>query len=243
MNHPRTRNLVGIGIGTLCLYGIGAWWLSPPSRLSLGPEKSNQFTKAIITDQLPISRSHPLIHPVSTKAALASHSESAQRKIQILDEVFKSKNDNDPRLDQELKNLSVEDKVALIDKYNELKSELRNERGTIVFLIGRNLRDPEDFEFLGKVLHETPCLSLQDCSKRVSEGDSDFSAQNELTLEYPQIIALTMIRRHLQDQPTSPYLDKIQRQLAHIIATKTYSARVRTMATEIKSRLLSPTHS
>lgn len=120
-----------------------------------------------------------------------------QRKLVILDEILKSKNDNDLRLDTEFKQLSPELKRAMAQYYKAIPDEQRNERGTIAFLYARAMTAPEDMNFITQVLLEKPCLSLADCSKA---GGSDrehahLEGLAETTANYPQ---LTAIRQALQ---------------------------------------------
>src|SRR5207302_220894 len=87
-------------------------------------------------------------------------------KLVILDEILRSRNDNDPRLDADFNDLSAETKRRFREKYGALAPEKRNERGTVVYLLGRNINDDRDWDFLREVAGEPPCLSLSDCSKR-----------------------------------------------------------------------------
>ena len=112
-------------------------------------------------------------------------------------EILESKNDNDPRMDTELQHFSKAGKQALQSRYSAMKPEKRNARGTVVFLLGRELNSPEDAAFLGGVLQEKPCLSLQDCDRPPeSHGGAEehLEALNETTANYPQLMALRAIR-------------------------------------------------
>ena len=69
----------------------------------------------------------------------------------------------------------------------------RNDLGTIVFLIGRQIDSKEDIEFLKTVLMEKPCLSLADCAKSDSPASGEaahLEGINETTANYPQLMAL-----------------------------------------------------
>ncbi|MCM2277134.1 MAG: hypothetical protein NDJ89_03595, partial [Oligoflexia bacterium] len=115
------------------------------------------------------------------------------RKFRMLEEILVSRNDNDPRLDRELKGLSPELKAALRAKYQQLPAEDRNGRGTIAFLVGREAAQPEDFEFLGRILSEPACLSLADCTREppaVAAEELHLEGTTEVTLAYPQLVAL-----------------------------------------------------
>ena len=116
--------------------------------------------------------------------------EEASGKLKTLDEILSSKDDNDPRLDRDFQDLSPETKRLFRLKYRALPRQRRNDRGTIVYLLGLNLRSAEDWEFLREVVNEPPCLSLADCAKpgAVSMGD-------EVTLAYPALVALRQAAR------------------------------------------------
>ena len=133
-------------------------------------------------------------------AMLAGAPESTKKKITILKDILTTKNDNDPRMDTELKNLSSEDKDALVSMYQNLKSESLNDRGTIVFLIGRELNRAEDAEFLKSVLSEEPCLSLENCGVTNSQTDPHMDSVNEVSLNYPQVVALNRMKNFLETQ-------------------------------------------
>ncbi len=118
-------------------------------------------------------------------------------QAKVLDEIFASRNDNDPRLDTELRHLSPEVKRELEAKYARLPGEKRNERGTIAFLIGRDLATEEDARFLKSVLEEPPCLSLADChSAGNAPSDPHSDLGQDLTLAYPQVVAIQMLHEH-----------------------------------------------
>ncbi len=137
--------------------------------------------------------------------ATPTDEENALPEIRVLDEILLSKNDNDPRMDQELKNFSDPVKNALKKKYSSFKPELRNERGTIVFLIGRELSEgrgsSEDIRFLKEVLLEQPCYNLADCSKSATTTPDDEHVQgiNETTAMYPQLMDLRYLKIALEN--------------------------------------------
>ncbi len=132
-----------------------------------------------------------------------------QEKINILDEILVSKNDNDSRIDTRLNKLDREIKLYLTKRYSKLKKELRNEKGTIVFLIGRSLTAAEDVRFLKEVLNESPCLSMSDCGidiKTDSGTEEHASAGIEVSLNYPQMVALQSIENYYEKN--KPIQDK-----------------------------------
>ena len=125
-------------------------------------------------------------------------SEKDIRQMAIFDEIMKSKNDNDPRMDKDLVGLSPAAKAALMRKYEDSPTELRNSRGTIALLIGRELSTPQDLEFLKTILAEPPCLSLENCRTASAPGGDEHSQNGiGITLVYPQLVTLKMLESYL----------------------------------------------
>jgi hypothetical protein len=123
----------------------------------------------------------------------------------ILTQILASKNDNDKRLDTEFKNLSPGTKYLLKQKYASLPAEARNERGTIVFLLGRDLASSgtaADFQFFDQVGAEPPCRSLGDCSQETKAGPEDSHEETAIgvTLSYPQQVLLHTLQDYLSQQ-------------------------------------------
>ena len=144
--------------------------------------------------------------------------ETVVTKVELLKEILASKNDNDPRMDTELKDLTAVEKDALVEVYRDLRAEKLNDKGTIVFLVGRELNRPEDAEFLKSVLSEEPCLSLDNCGITNPETDPHMDSVNNVTLNYPQMVALNRIKTFLQTQDLQTINPGI---LSHLIdATK-----------------------
>lgn len=117
-------------------------------------------------------------------------------KLKILDEIFAAKNDNDPRLDTEFNDMTPEMKAALIVSYKSLPKERLNERGTMIFLLGKKIENENDLDFFQDVIAEAPCLSLQDCSSDSAvegPGDNHLAEAQETTLIYPQLISLRLV--------------------------------------------------
>ncbi|OFZ18070.1 MAG: hypothetical protein A2X94_02540 [Bdellovibrionales bacterium GWB1_55_8] len=130
--------------------------------------------------------------------------DGVQAKAQLLDQILASRNDNDPRMDTELRVLDQATKDLFRKKYRSMAAEKRNERGTVVFLIGRNITDENDLSFICEVLREPPCFSLADCQGTpASASKEDFHAESgeSITLAYPQMVALSMLERFLQTSP------------------------------------------
>ncbi|MBI2386568.1 MAG: hypothetical protein HYV14_11200 [Elusimicrobia bacterium] len=110
----------------------------------------------------------------------------------VLDEILASRDDNDPRLDRDFLGLPDGTKRRFRDKYRALPRERLNERGTIVYLLGRNLTAPEDWAFLREVAAEPPCLSLADCARPSAEPGA---AGDDVTLAYPALVAVRQAAR------------------------------------------------
>jgi len=108
------------------------------------------------------------------------------KKLEILKEILDSRHDNDPRLDTEFRDLDPAMKAKLQKFYHELPAEKLNSRGTVVFLLGRNIRTSEDARFFNFVLQQAPCLSLAHCAEA---GEPDPESSSDVTLAYPQIVA------------------------------------------------------
>ncbi len=119
--------------------------------------------------------------------------EGARAKLRVLEEILSARNDNDPRLDSDFNGLSSKAKRLFRKRYREIPPERRNERGTIVYLLGKNIASKDDWDFLREVVGEPSCLSLSDCSKPSEPGGSSFG--DEVTLAYPPLVALKQIER------------------------------------------------
>ncbi|MDE2491011.1 MAG: hypothetical protein KGM24_09185, partial [Elusimicrobia bacterium] len=139
----------------------------------------------------------------------------ARAKLEVLDAILASKNDNDPRLDSDFNDLSPDAKALLRWKYARLPPEERNERGTIVYLLGRgrNLSSPEDWAFLRSVAGEPACLSLADCSRRPRPGDGeDEDVGDAVTLAYPALVALKQAEGALARAGNAPGSAAVRRE-------------------------------
>lgn len=168
----------------------------------------------------PIAATTPQIPETSTTSAATAPVKApnttdldpqGREQIRVLTEILNSRNDNDPRLDKDLKVLNEATKAKLREMYKTMPQEKFNDRGTLVFLLGRNLTTPADFAFMKDVLSEPPCLSLADCSR--AEPSLADKAQGEhpngtgVTLAYPQLVTLQMAGRFLTDSSSkSPAL-------------------------------------
>ena len=139
------------------------------------------------------------ISAVSKKTVTAKEIQTSlsTEKAKVLDQVLKAHNDNDPRLDRELRTLNEDDKQAFRTRYESMPAEMLNERGTIVFLLGRNITTQQDFDFLARVVSEPPCQSLTNCKASAEESakHDHHAGINQITLNYPQLNALQALSK------------------------------------------------
>ncbi len=168
---------------------------------------------------VPIEVPSPATEATEAKTNSATSSPSAssiatsedKNKLILLEAILKSRNDNDPRLDTEFKTLSAGAAALLREKYQSLPLEQRNERGTIAFLLGRNIQNEADLEFFRGVVQEKACRSLKDCNEdpQRAEGDTLHSeAGSDVTLAYPQLVALKSLERILAAGEKHPLFQK-----------------------------------
>ena len=172
----------------------------------------NNSTQGLKPSQLDFSKSNRILAappepaasaiPKPEKKMEAPSGLSAEdlRAWATLEDILKTNNDNDPRMDQELKQMSPEIHEALFQKYESLQMENRNGRGMIAFLVARDLKSPADAEFLRKIYQESPCAGLEDC-KNVGSDDAHHSGINQTTLNYPQFSGLYEIEARLNEHP------------------------------------------
>jgi hypothetical protein len=190
---------------TVALIAVGLWRFSsrPVSRPQV--EVRSQTTKVKVSAQV---ASMPALINTTQK-----YSTQTSRKLRILEEVFASRNDNDPRLDSEFKELTPEMKEALVTSYKATPKEMLNERGTLIFLLGNNIESQNDLEFFQDLLNEAPCLSLSDCSaesKPINLEDDHSSEMQSATLVYPQLVALRLVSAKYQKTKDSVMKERMQ---------------------------------
>ena len=168
------------------------------------------------------------------EAFAQDHISEASAKLKILEEIIRSRNDNDPRLDRDFNELSPETKTLFRREYQKLPAEDRNERGTIVYLLGKNLHSAEDWQFLNTVVSEPPCLSLNDCSKPSEPAvDSHFNSGVGITLAYPAIVALKRAEKTLK---AANGKDRDEAMKIIIAAKNSRASAVSSMAADIEQR-------
>lgn len=204
MKTIKNKLILGLSTGALILIGL---FFSPykfnfinqnkPSdfdfRANSNTTKQHNFTVQQAQQELPFDQ--------QKLSLMIDHlPEADQLKWQTFESIIIAKNDNDPRIDLELKKLSPQLHQALYEKYNTLKREEHNSRGFIVFLIARNLQSKDDIEFLKKIYQEDPCLSLSDCHIAL-EDDPHHNSTNQMTLVYSQMSGLYSIEKQLIENP------------------------------------------
>ena len=180
----------------------------------------------------------PAASKPNLESLLAKASAEDRKQFQTHSQILKAKNDNDPRLDSELRHLSPEAKRLFEAHYAGLAAESRNERGTIVFLIGRDLKTDADIDFLTGVFAEPPCLSMGNCHEAPAHSkhdDEHFESANDVSLAYPQLAGLKQIEAYLGSGQTNPAV--VNRLLALLEATKSSPVHpVSQLAGEILTR-------
>jgi hypothetical protein len=196
----------------------------------LAPNSGLNVMDAAKTDPLPGSTPSPSSLPYSPKT---------QALLNTLTDILRSRNDNDPRLDRDFRNLTSEDKAALRTKYEQLPAEDRNGKGTIVFLVGREIKEASDLNFIKGVMAEPPCMSLADCKKdtRPANGaDTHQDTSIEITLAYPQMVSLYSLESFLSAPDTSPTMREEALKMVQE-AKNSPIAPIRRKAQDIESRL------
>jgi hypothetical protein len=170
--------LITVFLGGAALLGLlFLFWRKPPEPVGV----KEPLVKEVPAETIPA--------PASSLPQPVSAADPAEQKVEMLESILSTKNDNDPRLDSEFKDLDAATKAKMRAFYAKLPPESLNQKGTVVFLIGRSLDSPEDAEFLLSVLQEPPCLTLLHCASRVPD-QSEEDVGNEVSLAYPQIVAL-----------------------------------------------------
>lgn len=132
---------------------------------------------------------------------LENLSAEEKTKWSTFETILKTKNDNDPRLDQEFKKLTPQFRNVLYEKFAQLPPEDHSGRGLIVYLIGREISSAEDMQFLKKIYQEQPCLSLPDCKTAPSKNESHHTSTDQTTLVYEQLSALYLIDKKISENP------------------------------------------
>lgn len=173
--------------------------------------------------------------PAAEPAPDAEVTAQDRKQSEILESILASHNDNDMRMDTELKVLDRGAKKLFQQKYAQIYPEMRNQRGTVVFLLGRNLTQSSDVAFMSKVLSEPPCRSMQNCaSDPPHSGDVHGDNGVEVTLAYPQLQALKALERVLESGSGNPLYQQAMEDVHK--ATQSPVAKVAIMARAMEVR-------
>jgi hypothetical protein len=170
----------------------------------------NRIGDTAATSKLqPVVTAHAQEFPPSvnatTPAAVTPQSEITLsdvdlKKWETFHAIEQSNNDNDPRLDSDLKNLSENLRASLHKHYVGLAPEKRNQRGLVVYIIARDIKTIQDLDFLRSVYEEAPCLSMESCGSR-GEHDPHLASIDESSLNYPQLVGLYQLEKQMQLNP------------------------------------------
>lgn len=233
------KSLLAIILGALLIAGLFFYFQSSepeqnvaalkPSQLDFS--QGNQIKEARTID-LP-----PQVSPFEVPIA-KNLPEKDQKKWAVFLEALKSKNDNDPQLDAELRELSPEMHESIKAAYKLLPPEDRNGRGLAAFLIARDLKTRADAEFVKEILKESPCLSFQNCSVEAAP-DPHLDGINQTSLNYPQLAALYQLEKRLEDKPEILDDPEMKSEIAEIIreGRQFPSAAVQKRAEDLEKKL------
>jgi hypothetical protein len=149
-------------------------------------------------------------------------------KLKLLKEILLTKNDNDPRLDSEFTSLSPELKQELKQLYHDLPKESLNQRGTVLFVLAKDLSRTQDLEIFGVALTEEACLSFANCSQSPNESPDDhLDSVNEVSLLYPQMVALNRLENLIHKADFFSHTDDYIREVREILQKATLSKEPR----------------
>jgi hypothetical protein len=168
---------------------------------------------------------------VAARLSATAPKDETAAKVLLLEEILQSRNDNDMRLDTAFNNLSPETRRVFRKKYANTRAEGRNERGTIVYLLGKNLKTAEDWEFLRQVATEPPCLSMVNCSKAMPRSNDPHAEMgNEVTLAYPALVAVMQAEKvlaaHKAGKPVENEAFSVQQAHELVQAAKTSASKI-----------------
>lgn len=194
--------------GAVLIAGLFLFERKPSDTINIKELQPEQLNFAESNKVQPIKPIDANIQATDSSQAVTPKLESTISRLkeadlktwQMIEEIIKSKNDNDPRLDKELKHQSPEVRAALYEKYEAIPNEARNDRGLIAYMIARDFESAADAQFMKKVFEEPPCLSLADCKSTMPE-DPHHSGENQITQNYPQMATLFQIEKRLTEHP------------------------------------------
>jgi hypothetical protein len=158
----------------------------------------------------------------------ASGKAAESPKLKLLQEILLTKNDNDPRLDSQFTSLSPEFKQELRQFYQELPKESLNQRGTVLFVLAKDLSTTEDLQIFGLALKEEACLSFANCQQPPNESPDDhLDSVNEVSLLYPQMVALNRLENLIHKADFFSHTDDYIREVREILQNATLSKEPR----------------
>lgn len=199
--------LFGMGFGLYLQRTIHSHKKSTESLEPLDDTKVTQEPSVKTEGSFSLDKAKNLSDKISLKSGTPplgqelSLSSGDQKKWKLIEELLLSKNDNDPRVDQELLNISDELKAKIESAYQSLPMENRNGRGFLAFLISRDLKTDKDIQFLKSIFEEKACLSLSDCGSS-SQEDPHLDSINNVSLNYPQMAALYQLQKRIENDPS-----------------------------------------
>jgi hypothetical protein len=220
------RSKGGLFSAIVILMGLGltVWWM-------YSAEETVSATRKIVYQGTPQQKREVAVQKNKAEPAAISPVGQA-RKLALLQEILDSKDDNDPRLDSDFKTLNDSEKKAIQEKYLSYTPEKLNERGTLIYLLGRNIENEKDLKFMEYVLNEKPCLSMANCAVRgpTPTGEAAHLASiDKITLAYPQIVTIKSIGNQLAQNKLNPELRPLARKNLEA-ATRSKNAVVAQMA-------------
>jgi hypothetical protein len=150
----------------------------------------------------PIESATPTSTPHLPKGALKLEPKDL-RKIVVLQELMDSKNERDPRIEKDLSDLSPEVKSVVETLYTETPASQTQERGMIVLVLGRQITQKADIDFLKQVLMEKPRANGDAHAKA---ADAKLSDANPVY--YPQVVAMRSLVEQYRSLRGNVHADK-----------------------------------
>jgi hypothetical protein len=222
---------------------MGIWFAKSPffSQLSVSKKSASAPLTTEIQTVQESAQDNISSPELTLKKSEPQFSPETLSKVKLLKEILHSKNDNDPRMDSEFKVLSPELKQALNQLYDQLSKESLNERGSIVFILSKDLKTTEDLKIFNKVLVEEVCLSFADCQKLPLEGnDSHLDSINAVSLLYPQLVALNRLENLIHKEDFFSHTDDYIREVREVLqnATESKDNRISQKAKKLLAEVL-----
>lgn len=177
------------------LVGLGGAILIAPFLLSNQSKNPTRFNKA---EKIEVFRNQQSAEPIGElndselgKKTENKIDEKTHEKLARLEQVLSSNHDHHPELDTEFRQLTPALKTAMVNRYHSLDPSALNQRGTLVFILGREIQDSGDLQFFRQVLTEN---SKQPGAKTFSDDLSD---------HYPSVMAIRMQEERVKEEKAS----------------------------------------